>query len=118
MADLDNPTARRKKPFALTFFGLLAAGGLIAMPFIAGPPDGDKLPDLVRFIGHFHPVLLHLPIGVFILILLQEVGAIFGKRHHEQVANNALFPLFFGAFLVGGLFFKQLIEFVLKSFGL
>lgn len=67
------------------------------MPFLAGPPDGGKMPDIVRFIGHFHPVLLHLPIGVFILIVLQEMGAIFGKRHHEQVANTALFPLFFGA---------------------
>jgi len=67
------------------------------MPFLAGPPDGDRMPDLVRFIGHFHPVLLHLPIGVFALILMQELGAIFGKRYHDQVANPTLFPLFFGA---------------------
>ncbi len=90
------PTIPCKKPWALTFFGLLAAAGLIAMPFIAGAPDGDKMPDIVRFIGHFHPLLLHLPIGVFILIVLQELGAIFGKRHHEKVANKAMFPLFFG----------------------
>lgn len=77
--------------------GLLAIGGLIAMPFIAGAPEGDKMPDLVRFLGNFHPVVLHLPIGVFILIVLQELGAIFGRRHHEQVANTAMFPLFFGA---------------------
>lgn len=88
---------RRTKPWALTFFSLLAIGGLVAMPFIAGKPDGDKMPDIVRFIGHFHPVLLHLPIGVFMLIILQELGAIFGKRHHESVANTAMFPLFFGA---------------------
>jgi uncharacterized membrane protein len=80
----------------LTFFGLLAAAGLVAMPFLAGPPDGDKMSDTVRFLGHFHPVLLHLPIGVFILIVLQELGAIFGRKHHEQVANPAMFPLFFG----------------------
>lgn len=97
MADIDLSAPRRKKPWALTFFGLLAAGGLIAMPFLAGPPDGSKMPDIVRFIGHFHPVLLHLPIGVFMLIVLQEMGAIFGKRHHEQVANTSMFPLFFGA---------------------
>ncbi len=97
MADSETSLPRRKKPFALTFFGLLAAGGLIALPFIAGPQDASKMPDIVRFIGHFHPVLLHLPIGVFILILFQEMGAIFGKRHHEQVANTSMFPLFFGA---------------------
>ena len=96
MADHHLPTTPGKKPWALTFFGLLAAGGLVAMPFLAGPPDGDRMPDIVRFIGHFHPLLLHLPIGVFILIVLQELGAIFGKRHHEKVANKAMFPLFFG----------------------
>lgn len=88
---------RRSKPWALTFFSLLAIGGLVAMPFIAGDPDGDKMPDIVRFIGHFHPVLLHLPIGVFMLIIAQELGAIFGRRHHESVASTSMFPLFFGA---------------------
>jgi uncharacterized membrane protein len=97
MADIDLTLPRRKKPWVLTFFGLLAAGGLAAMPFLAGPPDPSKMPDLVRFIGHFHPVLLHLPIGIFILIVLQELGAIFGKRQHGQVANVAMFPLFLGA---------------------
>lgn len=96
MANQNSPLARRKKPWALTFFGLLAAGGLIAMPYLAGPPDGDKMPDLVRFIGHFHPVLLHLPIGVFALILFQELGAIFGKRRDEE-PSPSIFPLFFGA---------------------
>jgi uncharacterized membrane protein len=97
MADIAIPAPRRKKPWALTFFGLLAIAGLISMPLVAGSPDGDKMPDIVRFIGHFHPVLLHLPIGVFILIVLQEMGAIFGKRRDGQVADIGMFPLFFGA---------------------
>lgn len=66
------------------------------MPYLAGPPAGDKMPDFVRFIGHFHPVLLHLPIGIFVLILVQELGAIFGKRT-DPAGNTSLFPLFFGA---------------------
>ncbi len=96
MPNHDLPTSRRSKPWSLTFFGLLAAGGLIAMPFLAGGPDGEKMPDLVRFLGHFHPVLLHLPIGVFVLILFQELGAIFSKRGKEP-GETPLFPLFFGA---------------------
>lgn len=95
MAELENPVPRRGKPWALTLVGLLAAVGLVAMPFLAGPPDGGKMPDMVRFFGHFHPVLLHLPIGVFALVILQELGAIFGSRHHGRVANQAMFPLFF-----------------------
>lgn len=97
MADTQITTTVGRKPWFLTFFGLLAAGGLAAMPFLAGPPDPAKMPDLVRFVGHFHPVLLHLPIGVFVLIVLQELGAIFQKRRHGQVANTAMFPLFLGA---------------------
>ena len=68
------------------------------MPFLAGPPDGDQMPDVVRFLGHFHPMLRHLPIGVFALVILQELAAIFGRRPHGRVASPALFPLFFGTF--------------------
>jgi uncharacterized membrane protein len=92
----DSSSTVSGKPWVLTFFGLLAAAGLIAMPFLAGPHDSSKMPDLVRFIGHFHPVLLHLPIGVFILILVQELGSIFLKRGRTG-QDTSLFPLFFGA---------------------
>jgi uncharacterized membrane protein len=97
MVDQDSPTARRRKPWALTFFGLLAAGSLIAMPFLAGPVGDHEMPDIMKFIGRFHPVLLHLPIGVFVLVVLQEFGAMFGRRHSRGEANDSLFPLFFGA---------------------
>lgn len=94
MADSDSKPARR--PYALTFFGLLAIAGLVAMPILAGKAVDREMPDVVRFIGHFHPVLLHLPIGVFILILCQEIGAIFGRRS-SVTPNTSLFPMFFGA---------------------
>ena len=96
MAEPDHSEIRPKRPWALTFFSLSAMGGLIAMPFLAGPPDPAKMPDIVRFLGHLHPVLLHLPIGVFTLILFQELGAIFGKRTSEP-KNTSMFPMFFGA---------------------
>ncbi len=93
----ENPTLTRPgKPWAITFFCVLAIAGLIAMPFLAGPPEGGKMPDMVRFLGHFHPVLLHLPIGVFSLILFQELAAIFGRRTSEP-RETPLFPMFFGA---------------------
>lgn len=96
MAEPTTPLTPNKRPWALTFFGLLAAGGLIAMPFLAGPPNGEKLPDMVRFIGRFHPVLLHLPIGVFSLILIQELGAIFFRKKGGK-RETTVFPIFFGA---------------------
>lgn len=84
-----------KRPVATTFFGILAASSLALMPFLAGPP-GKPLPDWVSFIGHFHPVVLHLPIGVFLLIVTQELGVmLFRRRGSFRPPGN--FPLFFGA---------------------
>ncbi len=96
MAEPIPPSTSTVRPWALTIAGVLAIAGLIAMPFLAGPPDGEKAPDMVRFLGHFHPVLLHLPIGVFTLILLQELGMIFFRRRGER-RETTVFPLFFGA---------------------
>lgn len=66
------------------------------MPILAGEPSDEELPQIVRFIGHFHPVVLHLPIGVFMMILFQELGAIFFRRSRVPVSTS-LFPMFFGA---------------------
>jgi uncharacterized membrane protein len=96
MPDLNPSSLPHKKPWAITFFGILTIAGLIAMPFLAGPPDPEKMPDLVRFIGRFHPVLLHLPIGVFALIVFQELAAMLGRRR-DPVPQASLLPLFFGA---------------------
>ena len=90
------PPITRRRPWGLTFFGLLAVAALVAMPIIAGEPGARELPDIVRFLGHFHPAVLHLPIGVFVLILLQELGLIFFRRSRENAAES-LFPMFFGA---------------------
>jgi uncharacterized membrane protein len=97
MADKPPSSASRRKPWALTFFGLLTAGCLVAMPFLAGPVGDGEMPDIMNFIGRFHPVLLHLPIGVFVLIVFQEIGAILRRRNPAAEANTSLFPLFFGA---------------------
>ncbi|MEO0017640.1 MAG: hypothetical protein RLZZ522_923 [Verrucomicrobiota bacterium] len=75
---------------------MLAVAGLVAMPILAGPPNPGKMPDTVRFIGHFHPFVLHLPIGVFALVLFQELGAIFFRRSQDG-RRAPLFPMFFGA---------------------
>ena len=96
MVDTESPASRRKFPWGLTFFGLLAVGGLVSMPILAGEADGREMPDIIRFLGHFHPALLHLPIGVFALILFQELVAIFGKQR-RGAAPVSLVPLFFGA---------------------
>jgi uncharacterized membrane protein len=96
MVDAFSPDTRRKRPWVLTFLSLLAIGGLVALPMLAGRPSDAEMPDIVRFIGHFHPLVLHLPIGVFVLILLQEIGTMCGGRGRTSVSGS-LFPMFFGA---------------------
>ena len=94
MAEPASSSARRKRPWALTFFGLLAIGGLASMPILAGEPNGEDLPDIYRFFGHFHPLVLHLPIGVFALILFQELGAIFRTPRPGLGLKAPCFPCF------------------------
>lgn len=91
--DLDERAAKKSRPYFLTFAGLLTMAGLIYMPLWAGEPDGEKMPDMVRFLGNFHPVILHLPIGIFVLIALQEILAMFSRREYRP----AVFPAFLGA---------------------
>jgi uncharacterized membrane protein len=91
--DLDTQPAGKALPWLLTIGGVLTIGGLIAMPFLAGQPDGEKMPDMVRFLGRFHPVILHLPIGIFSLILLQELLGMFSG----QKPQRSILPMFAGA---------------------
>lgn len=91
--DLDARPVKTRKPWFLSLIGLLTIGGMIAMPFIAGEPDGDEMPDIVRYFGHFHPVILHLPIGIFVLVLFQELIAMF-SRHKSA---RSIVPMFLGS---------------------
>lgn len=91
--DLDSNPTGKALPWFLTIAGLLTIGGLIAMPFLAGEPDGDKMPDIIRFLGRFHPAVLHLPIGIFSLILIQEILGMFSRRKERR----SILPMFVGA---------------------
>ncbi len=91
--DLDAVPAKKSRPWFLSLVGLATIAGLIYMPFAAGAPDPEKMPDIVRFLGRFHPVILHLPIGIFSLILLQELAAMFTRNK----APRSVLPMFLGA---------------------
>jgi uncharacterized membrane protein len=116
--DLDASPAKKSRPWFLSLVGLATIAGLICMPFLAGEPDGEKMPDIVRFLGRFHPVILHLPIGIFSLILFQELVAMFtGNRYSRSVlpmflgAGSAVFAVLAGFLLYqGGGFEGELIE--------
>jgi uncharacterized membrane protein len=69
-----------RKPIFLTIFGIAACAGMLYMPIAAGPPNGEAMPDIMRFLGRFHPVILHLPIGIVTLALLLELRSLFTRR--------------------------------------
>lgn len=77
----------------LTIVGLAAIAGVVAMPFIAGEPNPDTLTQWQKFLGRFHPVVLHLPIGMLGLVLLLE----FGKLFKKDKGTSTLVPVFFTA---------------------
>lgn len=89
----DSDTSRRslKGPVFLTLIGLLVIAALAVLPFWAGPPPEEGLPDMAKFIGRFHPVLLHLPIGMLLLVLALETGRLFSKRKPGSSTQVAMF---------------------------
>lgn len=91
MSDQDSPSA--KPAIFLTIFGLAAIAGVIAMPFLAGAPAADTLSQWERFLGRFHPVVLHLPIGILALVILLE----FGKLFKKDKGASTLVPIFFAS---------------------
>lgn len=109
----------KAKPWGVTLFGLILIAGLVLMPFVFGKPDDKPMSDNLRFIGHFHPVILHLPIGIFSLIMFQEIIAILGIRKSSRSrvsifvgAMSAVVAATFGYFLyrTGGYESSELLD--------
>ena len=63
------------------------------MPNLAGDPDPASLSQWSKFLGRLHPVVLHLPIGMFALVVLIE----FGKILRKDKEASTLMPVFFAA---------------------
>ncbi|QJE99053.1 c-type cytochrome domain-containing protein [Luteolibacter luteus] len=80
MTDSEKTRRSIAGPIFLTLFGLAVIAALAMLPSWAGPPPEDGLPDLAKFIGRFHPVALHLPIGMLLLVLALEFGRLFSKK--------------------------------------
>jgi uncharacterized membrane protein len=72
--------------------------------------DSLELTPWTSFLGDLHPVVLHLPIGIFVMVLAMEIAGLlsFGKFRSETA-----FPMFIGvvsagvAVIFGCLLFRQ-----------
>lgn len=92
MAEKPSPVIARPLLLILTVCSVLAALALIALPLVAGKPGGEW-PNIVLFLGRFHMLLLHIPIGVFVLMFFQELAAMVMRRGELQ---SSRFVMLFG----------------------
>ncbi|WP_193214144.1 c-type cytochrome domain-containing protein [Luteolibacter marinus] len=90
MTETDTPRRSLVGPLFLTIFGLLLIAAMAAL-FWVGPPPEDGLPDIAKFIGRFHPVILHLPIGMLLLVLVLETGKLFSRKKPSSSTQVAMF---------------------------
>lgn len=62
-------SARRK----FELLGLISVLALFTL-VICAPPDGRERAELAQFLGNFHPLLVHLPIGLLLLVPVLEIA--------------------------------------------
>lgn len=87
------PRPSRINGWFLTAFGLATIAGMLAMPILAGPPKDDQVSQWVLYLGRFHFIILHLPIGMLSLVILMELGKLFRR----DKGSSTLVPMFFTA---------------------
>jgi hypothetical protein len=89
MSEKPSSALTRKMLMLVSACATMVALALIALPLVVGEP-GKKWPDIVLFLGRFHMLVLHIPIGIFVLILLQEIGAMILRRGDARPSRFAL----------------------------
>jgi len=68
-------TPDRGSPFQFRYALVLLVPILVATALVAlRPPDGNERANWLQFIGHFHPLLVHFPIALFLLVPILEVA--------------------------------------------
>jgi len=80
MNESEPPRPSFAGPFSATFAAILLIAALAILPFWAGKPDEAGMQGIAKFIGRFHPVILHLPIGMLAWVLLLETGNLFSRK--------------------------------------
>ena len=55
----------------------LASIFVLALLLIYAPPDGRERGELAQFLGRFHPLSVHLPIALLLLVPMLECAGVF-----------------------------------------
>ena len=75
---------------------------LLLLALLHAPPDGRERGDFSQFVGRFHPLVVHLPIALLLLVPLLEcfgsstAGVIYVSRlvlfsHSHRLARSSRF---------------------------
>ena len=93
-------------PIKTSYVGTWIASLLLIVAFVFGlllfPPYFDKVEGLaepssnVLFFGRFHPILVHLPVGVLVFLIVVEILCL-RRSMEEKFGQAALLALWMGA---------------------
>jgi uncharacterized membrane protein len=65
---------------------ILGLGTVAVLPLFVlllyAPPDGHQRSELAQFVGRFHPLAVHMPIALLVLVILLEGAAMVRNRWH------------------------------------
>jgi uncharacterized membrane protein len=71
--------------------------GLLIFPPYFAPVEGAPRPaDMVLFFGRFHPILVHLPVGILVFLMVLEVLC-FRRSGEAKHGASAFLALWFGS---------------------
>ena len=76
IGDAAGDVLRRARLIPRVWIGCVCAGTFIVLLPLFFPLDGKPHADWLQFLGRFHPLLVHLPIGLILLLPLLEFAGI------------------------------------------
>jgi len=92
------PAAQEPKNYVIAWIGALLLILVYVFGLLMFPPNVEvaEPTKLSLFIGRFHPILVHLPIGALTALVLVELLCL-RRKVEEQIGSAALLMLFVGA---------------------
>lgn len=76
VGDAAGDVLRRARLIPRVWIGIICAGAFIVSLPLFFPLDGKPHADWMQFFGRFHPLIVHLPIGLILLLPLLEFAGI------------------------------------------